>query len=130
MQSIIRTHERCLTTAAPSPLGPPEVRSILRQLLAGVLHLHTNLGLIHADIKPDNFLAVERHGEYWCKISDLGQVVEAMSGWDKRPQLDRLRLLLRRRVSFGRSDIIAPTPRGRRPRGPRSPQTMAPECPP
>ena len=149
MQSIIRTHHRCLTTAAPSPLGPPEVRSILRQLLAGVLHLHTNLGLIHADIKPDNFLAVERHGEYWCKISDLGQVVKAMSGWAKvglscmrlpkgkmggrEGGRHRLRLLLRLRVSFCRSNTIAPTPRGRRPRGrrprgPWSPQTRAPEC--
>jgi serine/threonine protein kinase len=45
--------------------------SLLRQILAGILFLHTN-GIIHRDLKPQNILIVKRDSEYIPKITDFG----------------------------------------------------------
>ncbi|KAI9680326.1 MAG: cyclin-dependent protein kinase [Trizodia sp. TS-e1964] len=50
------------------PIPPPTIRSILYQLLNGLLYLHTNW-ILHRDLKPANIM-VTASGE--VKIGDLG----------------------------------------------------------
>jgi len=49
------------------------VRAYTRQLLIALQHIH-RLGIIHADIKPDNILISAGHNI--CKICDLGSAME------------------------------------------------------
>lgn len=45
--------------------------SLLRQLFAGLLHLHS-LGIIHGDIHPGNVLMYMEHGQWVPKWADFG----------------------------------------------------------
>uniref|UniRef100_UPI003AAF8DBE striated muscle preferentially expressed protein kinase n=1 Tax=Centroberyx gerrardi TaxID=166262 RepID=UPI003AAF8DBE len=51
-----------------------DVRSCIRQLLEGVDYLH-HLNVIHLDIKPDNILMADPHGDQ-IRICDFGNSVE------------------------------------------------------
>lgn len=43
------------------------------QLIQGVLHLHTQLGLAHLDLKPSNILIyLAQNGQPVAKIADFG----------------------------------------------------------
>jgi male germ cell-associated kinase len=56
------------------PLPDDKVRNLLRQLLAGVAHLHDH-GLVHRDLKPKNVLL---HGDV-CKVADFSQARACVS---------------------------------------------------
>ncbi|XP_069010905.1 striated muscle preferentially expressed protein kinase isoform X1 [Embiotoca jacksoni] len=51
-----------------------DVRSCIRQLLEGVDYLHHS-NIIHLDIKPDNILMAEPHGDQ-IRICDFGNAIE------------------------------------------------------
>lgn len=63
-QQIIHHHSQTLRT----PIPPPTLKSLLHQLLLGVLHLHSHW-ILHRDLKPANIL-VTSSGV--VKIGDLG----------------------------------------------------------
>ncbi|XP_044320663.1 putative cyclin-dependent kinase F-2 [Triticum aestivum] len=58
-----------------------DVRSIVRQLLAGAEAMHTH-GIMHCDIKPENILVVQHGGSIVVKIGDYGA---AMSTAERDP---------------------------------------------
>ncbi|KAI1899475.1 hypothetical protein AGOR_G00062180 [Albula goreensis] len=53
-----------------------EIRSIMRQLLEGLGHLHQN-NIMHLDIKPENILMADPSGEQ-IRICDFGNAMELM----------------------------------------------------
>uniref|UniRef100_UPI0037E8810E striated muscle preferentially expressed protein kinase n=1 Tax=Semicossyphus pulcher TaxID=241346 RepID=UPI0037E8810E len=57
-----------------STIMESDVRSCIRQLLEGVDYLH-RLNIIHLDIKPDNVLMADPHGDQ-IRICDFGNAVE------------------------------------------------------
>ncbi|SPT20152.1 unnamed protein product [Triticum aestivum] len=59
-----------------------DVRSIVRQLLAGAEAMHTH-GIMHRDIKPENILVVQNGGSIVVKIGDYGA---AMSTAERDPE--------------------------------------------
>ncbi|XP_065818245.1 striated muscle preferentially expressed protein kinase [Labrus bergylta] len=56
-----------------SSIMESDVRSCIRQLLEGVDYLH-HLNIIHLDIKPDNLLMADPHGDQ-IRICDFGNAV-------------------------------------------------------
>ena len=60
--------------------GPVQLRRIVSDVASGLAHLN-HIGLIHADLKPQNVLA--KHdvdgGCFACKLADLGSCVEVAS---------------------------------------------------
>eukprot|EP00429_Kryptoperidinium_foliaceum_P008084 CAMPEP_0176025108 /NCGR_PEP_ID=MMETSP0120_2-20121206/12278_1 /TAXON_ID=160619 /ORGANISM="Kryptoperidinium foliaceum, Strain CCMP 1326" /LENGTH=362 /DNA_ID=CAMNT_0017358289 /DNA_START=192 /DNA_END=1280 /DNA_ORIENTATION=+ len=49
-----------------------QVRNCAAQMLSATRHLHDVCGLIHADIKPHNFLLVQKHGRFAVQLCDFG----------------------------------------------------------
>ena len=54
----------------PKPHPPDRVYAVLRQMLAGLDHLH-NLGIVHRDLKPSNVLVTRRSGDQ-VLVCDFG----------------------------------------------------------
>ncbi|XP_068186263.1 striated muscle preferentially expressed protein kinase [Antennarius striatus] len=68
-------HEELLDRfSKKSTMMESDVRSCIRQLLEGVDYLH-HLNIIHLDIKPDNILMADPHGDQ-IRICDFGNAVE------------------------------------------------------
>ncbi|XP_068602864.1 striated muscle preferentially expressed protein kinase [Brachionichthys hirsutus] len=68
-------HEELLDRfSKKSSIMESDVRSCMRQLLEGVNYLH-HLNIIHLDIKPDNILVADPHGDQ-IRICDFGNAVE------------------------------------------------------
>ena len=59
----------------PAAMEPPIGRGALGHLISALVHLH-GLGLIHADLKPDNILVFEGGGTVVLKLADVGLAVE------------------------------------------------------
>ncbi|XP_074550541.1 striated muscle preferentially expressed protein kinase [Halichoeres trimaculatus] len=57
-----------------SSITESDVRSCIRQLLEGLDYLH-HLNIIHLDIKPDNILMADPHGDQ-IRICDFGNALE------------------------------------------------------
>uniref|UniRef100_A0A667YMQ3 Striated muscle enriched protein kinase b n=1 Tax=Myripristis murdjan TaxID=586833 RepID=A0A667YMQ3_9TELE len=57
-----------------STVAESDVRSCIRQLLEGMDYLH-HLNVLHLDIKPDNILMADSHGDQ-IRICDFGNAVE------------------------------------------------------
>jgi len=51
------------------PLGPPQVKHLLKQLLVGIIHCHERR-IMHRDLKPSNLL-IDQSGKH-LKIADFG----------------------------------------------------------
>lgn len=49
-----------------------QARNCATQMLAAVRHLHDLCGLIHGDIKPQNFLLFQKEGRYTLRLCDFG----------------------------------------------------------
>lgn len=49
-----------------------EATNIILQVLDGLEYAHTEMGLIHRDIKPDNIFLVEDNGELIAKLGNYG----------------------------------------------------------
>jgi len=71
-----------------------QVRNCMAQMLAAAAHVHDVCGLIHADIKPQNFLLARKDGRFAIQLCDFGfserpgpegyvafYVVRGTSGW-------------------------------------------------
>ncbi|KAM3862019.1 striated muscle preferentially expressed protein kinase [Diretmus argenteus] len=68
-------HEELLERfSKKSTVMESDVRSCMRQLLEGVDYLH-RLNILHLDIKPDNILIADPHGDQ-IRICDFGNAVE------------------------------------------------------
>jgi len=74
--------------------GEGQVRNCVAQMLSAVAHVHDVCGLVHADIKPQNFLLSLKDGQYALQLCDFGfaerpgpdgyvkfSVVRGTSGW-------------------------------------------------
>ncbi|KAK4182575.1 kinase-like domain-containing protein, partial [Podospora australis] len=53
------------------PLPESEARIITRQVLDGLMHMHTNQ-FVHRDLKPENILVLSTGPEWLVQISDFG----------------------------------------------------------
>ena len=65
---------------SPGDRRPEVLRKIVADVLAGLSFLHSELGLLHADLKPNNVLVREALAPAVlpaARISDLGSVVQA-----------------------------------------------------
>jgi len=62
--------------------GEAQVRNCAAQMLSATGHIHDVCGLIHADIKPHNFLLVQQEGRYALRLCDFG--------FTQRPEPDGL----------------------------------------
>jgi len=62
---------------AASSFSPPQIRTCIAQVLAGLLHLHEQL-LTHADIKPENIVVAESDEGWHIRVADLGNVSEVV----------------------------------------------------
>lgn len=47
------------------------MRDLARQMLAALSHLHDNVGVMHRDLKPDNFVFADAHKQV-LKLCDFG----------------------------------------------------------
>ncbi|BGP18299.1 hypothetical protein JCM10213_008472 [Rhodosporidiobolus nylandii] len=66
-------------------LGPPEINSYFKQILAGVAYLHS-MGVAHRDIKPENLL-LDAKGH--VKITDFGVSDVFRMCWEKTTHLSK-----------------------------------------
>ena len=74
------------------PLPPPRAAWILRQACASLWEAHAH-GLVHRDIKPQNIMLCDIHGERdVVKVLDFG-LVKQMSGEQTRDLTSTLRIL-------------------------------------
>ena len=53
------------------PLSLPELNSLCRDVVEGLVYLHAN-GIVHCDLKPDNVLVFFHRGSAVVKIADVG----------------------------------------------------------
>ena len=53
-------------------LSVNEATKIILQILDGLHYAHTEMGMVHRDIKPDNIVLVEENGELTAKLGDYG----------------------------------------------------------
>ncbi|GAA5993286.1 hypothetical protein JCM11641_001119 [Rhodosporidiobolus odoratus] len=66
-------------------LGPPEINSYFKQIIAGVAYLHS-MGVAHRDIKPENLL-LDAKGH--VKITDFGVSDVFRMCWEKTTHLSK-----------------------------------------
>jgi len=72
----------------------PQVRNCASQILCALAHVHQVCGLIHADVKPQNFLLQKARGRFVVRLCDFGlaerpgpggvavfRTVRGTSGW-------------------------------------------------
>ncbi len=60
------------------PSGRIAYATSFSQIVDGVTYMHTGLGLLHCDLKPQSVLAKHlSDGFYAVKVADLGSAVEA-----------------------------------------------------
>jgi len=52
--------------------GEAQVRNCAAQMLSAARHMHDVCGLVHADIKPHNFLLVREEDRFAVKLCDFG----------------------------------------------------------
>lgn len=66
-------------------LGPAEINSYFKQIIAGVAYLHS-MGVAHRDIKPENLLL---DGKGHVKITDFGVSDVFRMCWEKTTHLSK-----------------------------------------
>lgn len=65
----------CSLNKIPPEIFPKERIDISLQLITGLQHLHQN-GLIHQDLKPDNFFLFKENSKYVAQIADCDDVLK------------------------------------------------------
>lgn len=64
LKSKIKTSRFCIS----------DLIDILKQIIASIYELHKS-GVVHRDIKAENFLITEKDGKYFIKLIDFGESV-------------------------------------------------------
>ncbi|EXC21526.1 Serine/threonine-protein kinase/endoribonuclease IRE1 [Morus notabilis] len=54
-----------------SPI-PDLLRTVMREVLSGLVHLHDTLGISHGDLKPQNIRIIKEGSLWHVKLSDMG----------------------------------------------------------
>jgi serine/threonine protein kinase len=62
---------------AASRPSPAQTRACMDHMLGGLQHLHEQR-LVHADIKPANVVVFASGEEWFCRVADLGNILEVL----------------------------------------------------